>query len=168
MANNDRIGRLARQLGERLQDASHAPEEIQRSVQSVMRGAFDRMELVSREDFDILMDVLQRTRTRVEALEKQVAALEAALDDEVSAPVSPAVVAADTAAPPADAEPTHREAGPGGAKQDNEKGTEKSSEQGSEQDREKGAAAKKAEAATPAKGKSRSKAERTPPDANKP
>lgn len=85
MVGNDRIGRLAQQLGERLQDASRAPEEIQRSVQSVMKGAFDRMELVSREDFDILMDVMQRTRARVEALEKQVAALEAALDDESSA-----------------------------------------------------------------------------------
>lgn len=104
MASNDRISRLARQLGERLQDASHAPEEIQRSVHSVVRGAFDRMELVSREDFDILMDVLQRTRTRVEALEKQVAVLEAALDDGASPPLSPnvVVVAADTAAPPED------------------------------------------------------------------
>lgn len=105
MSNNDRISRLAQRLGERLQDASHAPEEIQRSVQSVMRGAFDRMELVSREDFDILMDVLQRTRMRVEALEKQVAALEATLDSDSAipaSPVSPAVVAADTAAPPAE------------------------------------------------------------------
>lgn len=102
MSSNDRISRLAQRLGERLQDASHAPEEIQRSVQSVMRGAFDRMELVSREDFDILMDVLQRTRIRVEALEKQVAALEAALDGDASTPMTPAVVAADTAAPPAE------------------------------------------------------------------
>lgn len=102
MASNDRFSRLAQQIGERLQDASHAPEEIQRSVQSVMRGAFDRMELVSREDFDILMDVLQRTRSRVEALERQVASLEAAIDAQSSAPVSPAVVAADTVAPPAE------------------------------------------------------------------
>ncbi|HET8789763.1 MAG TPA: accessory factor UbiK family protein [Modicisalibacter sp.] len=107
MASNDRISRLARQLGEKLQDASHAPEEIQRSVHSVMRGAFDRMELVSREDFDILMDVLQRTRARVEALEKQVAALEAALDDE---PMPPAVVAADTAAGPEDSDDTKKPA----------------------------------------------------------
>lgn len=84
MINNDRLSRLAQQLGERLQGASHAPEELQRSVQQVLRGAFDRMELVSREDFDILMDVLQRTRARVEALEKQVAALEAALDTKAS------------------------------------------------------------------------------------
>lgn len=102
MSNNDKISRLAQRLGERLQDASHAPEEIQRSVQSVMRGAFDRMELVSREDFDILMDVLQRTRIRVEALEKQVAALEETLDGGASTPIAPAVVAADTAAPPAE------------------------------------------------------------------
>jgi hypothetical protein len=49
-------------------------------VQQVVRGAFDRLELVSREDFDILMDVLQRTRSRVEALERQVANLEASVD----------------------------------------------------------------------------------------
>nr|WP_299245931.1 accessory factor UbiK family protein [uncultured Halomonas sp.] len=101
MAGNDPISRLAQQLGERLQNASHAPEEIQRSVQGAMRSAFERMELVTREDFDILMDVLQRTRSRVEALERQVAALESALDEKSPA-VSPAMVAADTAAPPAE------------------------------------------------------------------
>ncbi|WP_447556626.1 accessory factor UbiK family protein [Vreelandella sp. EE22] len=80
MATQDRISRIAQQIGDRLQNASHAPEDIQKGVQQVMRGAFDRMELVSREDFDILMDVLQRTRSRVEALERQVANLEASID----------------------------------------------------------------------------------------
>ncbi|GHC34297.1 accessory factor UbiK family protein [Aidingimonas halophila] len=80
MTHSDPISRLAQQIGERLQGASHAPEEIQRNVQSMLRGAVDRLELVSREDFDILMDVLQRTRSRVETLEKQVADLEARLD----------------------------------------------------------------------------------------
>lgn len=90
MMPHDRIGQLAQQIGERLQNASQAPEDIQKGVQQVVRGAFDRLELVSREDFDILMDVLQRTRTRVEALESQVAALEAALDnDEQATPVEP-------------------------------------------------------------------------------
>lgn len=100
MAGNDPISRLAQQVGERLQDASRAPEEIQRTVQSAMRGAFERMELVTREDFDILMDVLQRTRSRVEALERQVGALEAALDERTGAAASPALVAADSVAPP--------------------------------------------------------------------
>lgn len=80
MVTHDRIGRLAQQIGERLQGASQAPEEVQKGVQQVVRGAFDRLELVSREDFDILMDVLQRTRARVESLEKQVAALEALVE----------------------------------------------------------------------------------------
>ncbi|ALM50959.1 accessory factor UbiK family protein [Halomonas huangheensis] len=80
MVSQDRISRLAQQIGERLQGASQAPEDIQKGVQQVVRGAFDRLELVSREDFDILMDVLQRTRARVEALEKQVASLEAAVE----------------------------------------------------------------------------------------
>lgn len=80
MFKNDVIGRMAQQIGERLQDASHGPEELQKSVQGVMRSAFDRMELVSREDFDIMMDVLTRTRSRVESLEKQVIALESLLE----------------------------------------------------------------------------------------
>ena len=84
MAPQDRISRLAQQIGDRLQNASQAPEDIQKGVQQVVRDAFDRLELVSREDFDILMDVLQRTRSRVEALERQVANLEAAV--ETSAP----------------------------------------------------------------------------------
>ncbi len=102
MVSQDRISRLAQQIGERLQGASQAPEEVQKGIQQVVRGAFDRLELVSREDFDILMDVLQRTRGRVEALEKQVAALEEAL--ETSRPAAdgeapaPAIEAPDTPA----------------------------------------------------------------------
>lgn len=81
MARNDIFGRLAQQIGERLQDASQAPNEVQRSIQGAMRSAFDRLDLVSREDFDVMMEVLQRTRTRVEALEKQVSALEKTLSE---------------------------------------------------------------------------------------
>ncbi|WP_136248451.1 accessory factor UbiK family protein [Halomonas borealis] len=91
MVSQDRIGRLAQQIGERLQGASQAPEDMQKGIQQVVRGAFDRLELVSREDFDILMDVLQRTRGRVEALEHQVAALEAALDASRTEDAAPAV-----------------------------------------------------------------------------
>lgn len=90
MAKHDIFGRLAQQVGERLQDVSRGPEEIQRTVQSAMRSAFDRMELVSREDFDVMMEVLQRTRSRVEDLEKQVTRLEAALDERDGKPAGSA------------------------------------------------------------------------------
>ncbi|MCP1313253.1 MULTISPECIES: accessory factor UbiK family protein [unclassified Halomonas] len=106
MATQDRISRLAQQIGDRLQNASHAPEDIQKGVQQVMRGAFDRLELVSREDFDILMDVLQRTRSRVEALERQVANLEASIDA-AQATQAPAMEA-EAQATPAPAEPAKK------------------------------------------------------------
>ena len=95
MANQDPISRLAQQLGERLQGAAQAPEEFQKGVQQLVRGTFDRLDLVSREDFDILMDVLQRTRIRVEALEQQVAALELALAAR-STPVTQATITPPT------------------------------------------------------------------------
>lgn len=93
MVSHDRIGRLAQQIGERLQGASQAPEEVQKGIQQVVRGAFDRLELVSREDFDILMDVLQRTRARVEALEQQVAALETLLEERTAEVPAPSAAA---------------------------------------------------------------------------
>ena len=102
MAPQDRISRLAQQIGDRLQNASQAPEDIQKGVQQVVRGAFDRLELVSREDFDILMDVLQRTRSRVEALERQVASLEAA----VEASNTPAATPVEAEVPPAPVQPS--------------------------------------------------------------
>ena len=89
MAPQDRISRLAQQIGDRLQNASQAPEDIQKGVQQVVRGAFDRLELVSREDFDILMDVLQRARSRVEALERQVANLEATVEASAASTATP-------------------------------------------------------------------------------
>jgi BMFP domain-containing protein YqiC len=101
MTSHDRISRLAQRIGDRLQGASQAPEEMQKGIQQVVRGAFERLELVSREDFDILMDVMQRTRSRVEALERQVAALEEALQVH-EAPSRPASQEA-TSAPEEDA-----------------------------------------------------------------
>jgi len=100
MVSHDRISRLAQQIGERLQGASQAPEEVQKGIQQVVKGAFDRLELVSREDFDILMDVLQRTRARVEALEQQVAALETLIEERTDE-----VPAASAAAPEASEAP---------------------------------------------------------------
>jgi len=43
----------------------------------LMQGAFSKLDLVSRDEFDSQMVVLARTRARLEALEKQVAELEA-------------------------------------------------------------------------------------------
>ncbi|MDQ2695279.1 MAG: accessory factor UbiK family protein [Pseudomonadota bacterium] len=53
--------------------------DLEKNFHAVLQGAFARMELVTREEFDVQQAVLARTRARLEALEKQVAALEAQL-----------------------------------------------------------------------------------------
>lgn len=51
-------------------------EEVRTHVQMLVREALGRMDLVTREEFAIQEKVLARTRSRLEALEKQVAQLE--------------------------------------------------------------------------------------------
>jgi len=51
--------------------------DVRDSFRGVLQGAFERMELISREEFDVQRDVLARTRARIEELEARVAELEA-------------------------------------------------------------------------------------------
>jgi ubiquinone biosynthesis accessory factor UbiK len=52
--------------------------DLERNLRAMLGAAFARLDLVSREEFDIQREVLARTRARLTELEKQVAALEAA------------------------------------------------------------------------------------------
>lgn len=45
-------------------------------IQTLLQGAINKCNLVSREEFDAQTAVLQRTRAKVETLEKQLQALE--------------------------------------------------------------------------------------------
>jgi BMFP domain-containing protein YqiC len=51
--------------------------DLERNVRAMLGSAFARLDLVSREEFDIQREVLARTRSRLAELEKQVAAMEA-------------------------------------------------------------------------------------------
>lgn len=50
--------------------------DIERNVKAFMSQAFNRMDLVTREEFDVQADLLSRAQVRIEALEKQLQALE--------------------------------------------------------------------------------------------
>ncbi len=52
--------------------------DLERNLRAMLGSALTRLDLVSREEFDIQREVLARTRARLAELEKQVAALEAA------------------------------------------------------------------------------------------
>ena len=47
-------------------------KEIQQKFKEVLQSAFVRMDLVTREEFDVQCKVLARTREKVEALQQQI------------------------------------------------------------------------------------------------
>lgn len=53
-------------------------DDAERNLRAVLDSAFERMELVTREEFDAQTAVLARTRAQLEALEERVRALEEA------------------------------------------------------------------------------------------
>lgn len=56
-------------------------DDLQRNLRSSMESALTKLNLVSREDFEVQQAVLLRTRGKLRALEARVAALEAASEE---------------------------------------------------------------------------------------
>ncbi|NKB64794.1 MAG: accessory factor UbiK family protein [Gammaproteobacteria bacterium] len=51
--------------------------DVKNNVEAVMRSGFEKMDLVTREQFDIQQKILERTREKVRLLEERVEQLEA-------------------------------------------------------------------------------------------
>lgn len=51
-------------------------QDIEKNVKAVLTSAFARLDLVTREEFDVQREVLSRTRAKLEALEARLAELE--------------------------------------------------------------------------------------------
>ena len=54
--------------------------ELEQSIRNILHNAFDKLELVTREDFEVQSAVLQKTRMKLESLEKKLSELEEKLD----------------------------------------------------------------------------------------
>jgi len=64
------IDELTRKLGEALPPGvNQARDELERRFRGVLTGAFERMNLVSREEFEAQCRVLDETRAKLAALE---------------------------------------------------------------------------------------------------
>lgn len=50
--------------------------DIEENIKAVLREALARMELVTREEFDVQAALLTRTRSRLEAVEREMKSLE--------------------------------------------------------------------------------------------
>jgi ubiquinone biosynthesis accessory factor UbiK len=71
------IDELARQLAEAVPKNLRAlGEDLERNFRSLLSAGFERMDLVTREEFDLQTAVLERTREKLEALEKRITELE--------------------------------------------------------------------------------------------
>jgi BMFP domain-containing protein YqiC len=53
--------------------------DLEKNVRALLQGAFTKLELVSREEYDVQAEVLRQTREKLVALEARLASLEAEL-----------------------------------------------------------------------------------------
>ncbi len=85
MANSsDRPGidDLARRLAEAVpRNLKAMGEDLERNFKSLLQTGLEKMDLVTREEFDVQVAVLARTREKIEALEARLAALDETSSD---------------------------------------------------------------------------------------
>lgn len=78
--NTNTVNDLAKRLAAAVPDVSGSVnamrDDLERNFRSLLDSAFERMELVTREEFDVQRKVLERTREKLTALEAKVAELE--------------------------------------------------------------------------------------------
>ncbi len=51
--------------------------DVEKNIHALLKGVFTKMELVTREEFDVQAEVLRNTRQKLELLEAKLAELEA-------------------------------------------------------------------------------------------
>ena len=75
MFETHKISEISQKI-KQLIDSSPAAD-LEKNLNALLQGVFTKLELVSREEFDVQREVLQRTRARLDALEQKLAELEA-------------------------------------------------------------------------------------------
>jgi hypothetical protein len=56
--------------------ANSPARDLEKNARALLSGVFSRLDLVTREEFDVQTEVLRRTREKLEQLEAKVAELE--------------------------------------------------------------------------------------------
>jgi len=75
------LDELAKQLVSSLPENLRAiGDDLENNFRSLLKSGLERMDLVTREEFDLQVAVLERTRSRLEALEADLKRLEEGLD----------------------------------------------------------------------------------------
>jgi len=75
MLNNEKLKEMSNKIREIVRD-SPLPD-LEKNIDALLKGMFTKMELVTREEFDVQTEVLKRTRQKLEELEKKLSEIEA-------------------------------------------------------------------------------------------
>ena len=70
---DDMANKLSGAIPSGARDIQH---DLENNFKAILQSRFAKLDLVTREEFDVQKAVLQRTREKLEALEKQVSELE--------------------------------------------------------------------------------------------
>jgi len=74
MQLNDFLDDLNRRIGEAF--AQSPAKDLERNIRSMLNAGFAKLDLVTREEFDVQVELLARTREKLAELEQRLAALE--------------------------------------------------------------------------------------------
>jgi BMFP domain-containing protein YqiC len=87
---------ISAKIGDTL--ASSPAKDLEKNLRSLMGSAFTKLDLVTREEFDVQQEVLARTREKLEQLEARLAKLEAlVLPPQAAAEAAPVEAEAEQA-----------------------------------------------------------------------
>ena len=70
---NDTLEELTRRISSLLpSNVKHMQDDVESNVRSLLQSTLSKMNMVTREEFEVQSAVLQRTREKLEQLEQQV------------------------------------------------------------------------------------------------
>ena len=75
--NDELLGDLSAKMAEMA--AANPAQDLRKNFRALLSAAFARVDLVSREEYDVQVELLERARAKLAALESRMAELEARL-----------------------------------------------------------------------------------------
>ncbi len=79
--NTQFLNEVAKKLCDALPQGVHTfKNNVEKNFHVILKSAFNKLDLVTREEFDAQSKVLQRSRQRLELLEKKINELEALIE----------------------------------------------------------------------------------------
>lgn len=87
MFNPQKLEEIAKQVSDAMPEGVKSfGNEIDRKIKQVLQSQLGKLDMVSREEFDVQTHVLLRTREKLNAMEEKLTQLEAKLSGDVTEP----------------------------------------------------------------------------------